>query len=521
MANVRPKNGSKKYTTSVRIPKDIQVLNPEGLRKRNGEPKTHIEKALGTEDKKLALQRAHAFEKECDALFESIRRNAQANRQHTPHRQAVDHFSEGTKNISRIQQSSPELNARWIRDFVREKLELEKISPSDPRSLALFDLFADGIPDQILEKVVAKHASKAFDHENFDSLEEISRYKKKALDSRITVNEVFDRYIRKRIGDGPVKSSTISRAKATFEDFCEFLPFGKDTAAESISKAKVREWVGIYQRQHEEKNLTITTVKNKIESLSPAFKKAEDDDLIPKNPFRNFTAGLYLSNRGLKGNESNRSWINDELNDSALLHLINAASKKFKSHSRSPAHKIMMPLIGLALYTGARIEELCRLTPSDIKLRKHLGVRYIDITAAKSAAGIREIPLLPVAEQIIDALLAKASTGQDYLFPNLIEQDGRRSHKPSNEFSRFKKSLGYVQRNEYTFHSFRSTAITLLDRGSVSDSFISMMVGHIEGRSSLAKKRYSAGPQLAQLKDAVSVIKYGDEIDNLLIESLA
>jgi len=48
-----------------------------------------------------------------------------------------------------------------------------------------------------------------------------------------------------------------------------------------------------------------------------------------------------------------------------------------------------------------------------------------------------------------------------------------------------------------------------------------MMVGHIEGRSSLAKKRYSAGPQLAQLKDAVSVIKYGDEIDNLLIESLA
>jgi len=524
MANIRQKNGSKRWTATVRIPKDIRELNPESIRKRNGEPKTLLEKALGTSDKKLAKKLAHDFEYHCTQQFEKLRLRHQ--NQLPTHKQftsAADQIME--EAVAKLRQRLIDAEENPYAEEDANRARLAKVldnsgEPVDKDTLALYQQTVEGISEAEVDNAIEMLGAKHLGTSTFSSLNKIEEYKRRAKDTRISVGTIFERYIRKRVLDGQVKASTIKRANTTFNEFCESLPFRADTAAATITTAKVREWVGKYQLKLQAQNKAFTTIKNNIESIAPAFNRAEEEGLIDRNPFRKFTEGLFVTKRGVKENESNRSWINDDLNDNALLHLINAASQKFTPQSRSPAHKVMMPLIGLALYTGARIEELCRLTPNDIKLRKHLGVRYIDITAAKSAAGIREIPLLPVAEQIIDYLISQTTAGQDYLLPNLIEQDGRRSHKPSNEFSRFKKKLGYVQKNEYTFHSFRSTAITLLDRANVNDAYISMMVGHVEGRNTLAKKRYSAGPQLAQLKDAVSAIRYGDAIDNLIIQSL-
>lgn len=521
MASIRQKNGSKRWTATIRIPQDIRDLNPNFIQKKDGSPKTLLEKALGTQDEKIAKKRAADFERECDTRFEAVRAITPppVSRIKTPE-EYMSFLVDIMRELLQNQEQNPEAVKEWLRQKLIKKLNQSEIPPSDPRIPKIFEMVSQGITNEMSDAIIQLASFYAYPAPSYKQLAEIDRYKQKAKDTRVSVGVIFNRYIRKRIGDGPVKSSTVQRAKKTFNDFCSALPFGEETAAASISVAQVRDWVSNYQLQHEEKGLSVTTAKNKIDTLAPAFSKAEDDELIPKNPFRNFTEAFYQTKRGVKPNESNRSWINDDLSDSALLNLITGCSQKFTLDSRSPGHRIMMPLIGLALYTGARIEELCRLTPADIKTRRHLNVRYIDINEAKSQAGVREVPLLPIAEQIIDHLIKKTKGSDDYLFPDLPVRDGRRSHNPSNEFSRFKNKLGYTGKNEYTFHSFRSTAITVLHRADVKDEYISLMVGHIEGRGTLAKTTYSAGQELGKLKRAVSVIDYGDKINNLLLESL-
>lgn len=521
MASIRQKNGSKRWTATIRVPKDIQDLNPEFIRKKDGSPKALLERALGTQDEKLAKKLAADFERECDSRFDEVRsRRRPLLRPVKPSEEVMTTVVEALQQIARAQEQSPEVVADWLRSKLVAKLDKSDFSPADPRVSRMFDEVSKGISAELSDGIVKLASAAAYPEPTFEQLAEIDRYKQNARDTRVSVGVVFSRYIRKRVGDAPIKSSTIQRAKKTFNDLCASLPFGEDTAADSITVAQIREWAANYQIKHQEQGLSLTTVRNKIDSIAPAFNKAVDDELIIKNPFRNFTEAFYQTKRGVKAAEANRSWINDDLSDSALLNLVTACSQKFRPESRSPGHRALMPLIGLALYTGARIEELCRLTPADIKLRKHLNVRYIDITSAKSQAGVREIPLLPVAETIVDHLIGNTQSSNDYLFPDLPVRDGRRSHNPSNEFSRFKHSLGYTLKNEYTFHSFRSTVITLLDRADVKDSHISMMVGHTEGRKTLAKRTYSAGQNLAKLKQSVSVINYGEDLDRILLSSL-
>ena len=73
----------------------------------------------------------------------------------------------------------------------------------------------------------------------------------------------------------------------------------------------------------------------------------------------------------------------------------------------------------------------------------------------------------------------------------------------------------------YTFHSFRSTAITALDRGEVSNDFISLLVGHEDGRGTLAKSVYSAGRTMRSLVEPASKIDYGDELYNVAVKLLS
>lgn len=523
MASIRRKNGSKRWTATVRIPQDIRRLNPEFIRKKDGSPKSLLERALGTQDEKQARKLAHDFERELDAKFVAIRTEQSSGHllqvgNEKP--SILEYTADVLRELHVKQNEYPEAVAEWLRSKLVDRLKTTNISAADPRVQQMFEQVSKGWSEELSDSIVSLVGASGPSDISFETLAEIERYKATAKDTRVSVGVIFERYIRKRVADGPIKASTIKRAKNTFQDLCRWLPFGEDTAAESISVSKAREWVADYQLRLQQQEKSLTTITNNIDSITPAFNKAVDDELITRNPFRKYGEALYRTRRGVKANQSNRSWINDELSDSALTNLLVAAEQKFQRTSKAPSHRLMIPLIGLALYTGARIEELCRLTASDIKTRRHLGIRYIDLDEAKSEAGIREIPLLPVAEAIVDHLLAGTKTATDYLFPSLPVRDGRRSHSPSNEFSRFKKSLGYTQKNEYTFHSFRSTVITLLDRADVSDGYISMMVGHVEGRSTLAKKTYSAGKELRALKEQVSCISYGNKIDTMLLNYL-
>jgi len=523
VANIRRKNGSKRWTATIRVPQDIRSLNPSFIQKKDGKPKSLLEKALGTQDERLALKLAYDFEREMDAKFEAARQYNQHNdtsAKLSSENDILEYTVKALHDISKQQEENPVAIQEWLRAKLVSQLKQTTFSPADPRVARMFERVSKGWSEELSDSIIDLVGATTKSDISFETLADIERYKAKAKDNRVSVGVIFERYIRKRVADGPIKASTIKRARNTFKDLCQWLPFGEETAAESISVAKAREWVADYQLRLQQQDKSLTTVTNNIDSITPAFNKAVDDELITRNPFRKYSEALYKTKRGIRANQSNKAWVNDELSESALTNLIIAAEQKFNISSKAPSHKIMLPLIGLALYTGARIEELCRLTVNDIKTRRHLGIRYIDLDEAKSEAGVREIPLLPIAEKIVDYLVSRSKSSTDYLFANLPVRDDRRSHSPSNEFSRFKKGLGYTRKNEYTFHSFRSTVITLLDRADVPDGYISMMVGHVEGRNTLAKKTYSAGKELKALKEQVSCISYDKRIEEILLNSL-
>lgn len=128
-------------------------------------------------------------------------------------------------------------------------------------------------------------------------------------------------------------------------------------------------------------------------------------------------------------------------------------------------------LIPLAIYTGARLGELCQLDIKDFVTVE--GIECIDINDIEATDEVTEggrkkrvktknaRRLVPIHRELIRLGLlryveAKRAEGQVYLFPELsrTRRDGP-AHAPSNWFGRFRKKVGVTTPQESVFHSFR------------------------------------------------------------------
>ncbi len=156
------------------------------------------------------------------------------------------------------------------------------------------------------------------------------------------------------------------------------------------------------------------------------------------------------------------------------------------------------PLI--ALYSGMRMEEICRLRPQDFVeksgvlcfvLREHP-----DGWTPKTEAGERVVPCHPF---LVELGLLKHIESQrllrvDRIFPNLRPggPDLRLGHKFSSNFSALKKGLGFP--DTVNFHSFRHTFRTLVgspqSREPVDELWIDRVMGHEEAKKRKLPKRW-------------------------------
>ncbi|MBZ9666733.1 site-specific integrase [Pseudomonas sp. LMG 31766] len=176
-------------------------------------------------------------------------------------------------------------------------------------------------------------------------------------------------------------------------------------------------------------------------------------------------------------------------------------AKLYDAAKNQKNRETLSDLILLGAYTGARIEELCRLKTSDIV--KEEGIQCFSIKDAKTAAGERNIPihskLQPVVDRLVknseDGYLIKSTSGNKY---------GNRSDALSKQFGRLKTDAGY--NSQFVFHSFRKTVITQLQRSDVPGVLIAAIVGHETG--TITFDVYSAGPSPKQKRDAISRLKY-------------
>ena len=154
-------------------------------------------------------------------------------------------------------------------------------------------------------------------------------------------------------------------------------------------------------------------------------------------------------------------------------------------------------LIALGWYTGARIEELCRLTKDSVIAVD--GVPCFDFPKSKSKASKRVVPIHPSLLAAVDRL-SKDSTDAFLIPTESADKYGKRSHAISKAFGRLRTAAGFSKL--HVFHSFRHTVVTELIRADVPDALAKELVGHETG--SVTHDVYSKGASTAQKLAAIS-----------------
>lgn len=220
----------------------------------------------------------------------------------------------------------------------------------------------------------------------------------------------------------------------------------------------------------------------KMERASGMFKWALEEKRkwgIDANPFAGF---------GQDGSSSRvrRPFTSDELR--RLLEGSVYANRMFPQ-------SYMYWLIPMAVYTGARLGELCQLDLKDFVEVE--GIQCIDINdieapEVETGAGAHKKSvktknarrLVPIHSELVRLGLLRyvelmRRKGAVHLFPELsrTRRDGP-AHAPSNWFQRYRKKSGISGKNEVVFHSFRHLFITTLLDGGVSPHLVAPIVGH-------------------------------------------
>jgi integrase len=207
--------------------------------------------------------------------------------------------------------------------------------------------------------------------------------------------------------------------------------------------------------------------------------------------------------------------------------------KDFASH-RDTAHYYWLPLIGL--HTGARINEICQLNPTqDIVQDEKTGIWYFSFddeseTAENVAKSIktnssrRVVPIHSALQKLgfLDYVKKVDSEGHKILFPAWEPRGGKASANASKWFKRYLESINLRDETPNArlsgFHSFRHTFITHAITYKIVGVF--QLTGHetesIDGFGKITKVAggyWSKGKtdNLVELKETIERFDFGIE----------
>src|SRR5262249_3896288 len=140
----------------------------------------------------------------------------------------------------------------------------------------------------------------------------------------------------------------------------------------------------------------------------------------------------------------------------------------------------------LALYTGARANELCGLLVRDVKPIDGVPcivVEDSEVRSVKTAASTRRIPVHPELIRLgfLDFVERQRAAGQARLFPELtVGKYGSASAQYSKRFGRLLRSIGITDKRK-VFHSARHTVKDRLRAAQVPLDVQNAILGHAAG----------------------------------------
>jgi integrase len=149
------------------------------------------------------------------------------------------------------------------------------------------------------------------------------------------------------------------------------------------------------------------------------------------------------------------------------------------------AHHFWPPLI--ALFTGGRRREIAQLLLSDFFVTDGIHAMSINMDgdetqSIKTAAAKRTIPVHPALIELgllgyLDDVKALGLSNE--VFPGISANiNGEKGNAVGHAWARHLEAVGIKQSSLHTYHSFRSTAITVLKKAKVPIDMRSQLVGH-------------------------------------------
>jgi len=181
----------------------------------------------------------------------------------------------------------------------------------------------------------------------------------------------------------------------------------------------------------------------------------------------------------------------------------------------------------IAVYTGARRNEISALTVDDVKQDKDSGIWYFNISDEEEGKDLKSEAanrLVPIHSALIDLgfldyweeakEVIKTFPDTDRMLARLLydftytEHDkwGRKLGQFMND--RLLKHLGLHAKNKKTLHSLRHSFITYMDVAGVEVTTIKSMVGHEQGTVTHGIYTHYGLDHLKQFKEAIEKLPY-------------
>lgn len=299
----------------------------------------------------------------------------------------------------------------------------------------------------------------------------------------------------------------IDRIEAThirqFRDALELVP--KWSGKNAHFKKLVEE---SKNRTDKYERLAPATINKNLTAISSLLNIAIEYDLLTVNP-----ANRIKVKEKIRSKEKRMPFDKSDLEKLFHSPLYTGCASEDKRHVTGDNFykdaKYWIPL--LALYTGARIEELAQALFRDIK--REGNVIYLDINphgnskkSVKTASSIRKVPLHKdvLNAGFIEYMAHLERSKAERLFPDLeLASKNSYSQPVSKWFTRFRREIG-ITNPKKTFHSFRHTFKDMCREAGLSQEIHDALTGH--GKATVSNS-YGAGFSLKVLNDAVQKIE--------------
>lgn len=254
-----------------------------------------------------------------------------------------------------------------------------------------------------------------------------------------------------------------------------------------------------------EQGLSPKTIYKKLSFIHAAFAVALDSELVERNP----VTGVKPP-KDKRGEKPSVPFSLDDL-QSFFATPVYAERKRPKGGGGEAAY--WLPI--MALFSGARLEELAQLRGGDVKQESGPGF-YFNITAEgegnqlKTKSAYRRVPVHPElgALGFLAYLEACREAKHEFLFPDLKpDVQGKRSGNWSKRFGRYKRTLGITDERK-VFHSFRHGFVDACRAAGIQTEERDVLVGHANDSvaAEYGERRYPIAP----LFDAIKRVKYPD-----------